>query len=141
MMFRFNQPSGFSLIELIVVMAIMAVLMTLSGGLFQKSISQQERHVELEQVGQLFHQLSYQAYYGGSSLRVRLENNTLSIIPEPANEEVVVKEYVFKQLTFVAQDYQISSKGIISPNNYGVFWQTNIKHLLLESTFNEITAQ
>lgn len=141
MMYRSKSFSGFSLIELIVVMAIMAVLMTLSGGLFQKSISQQERHVELEQVTQLFHQLSYQAYYGGKPLRVRLEKNRFSIVPEHVNAEQVVKEHVFKQLTFVPQDYQISSKGIISPNSYGIFWQSNIKQLPLESTFNEITTQ
>lgn len=141
MMYLSKPSQGFSLIELIVVMAIMAVLMTLSGGLFQKSISQQERHVELEKVNQLFHQLSYQAYYGGQSLNVRLEKNIISIIPARTNYEGLINTLTFKQLTFVAQDYKISSKGIISPNTYAVFGKNNIKHLPLESVFNEIAIQ
>ena len=134
-----KKASGFSLIELIVVMAIMAVLISLSGGLFQKSISQQERHVELEQVSQLFHRLSYQAYYGGKRLNVRFEKNVISY-KTASQHNSVVKELLFKQLTFVAQDYQISTKGVITPNSFAIFWKNDIKSFPLESTFNEITT-
>lgn len=87
MMFLFNNTStisvklakGFSLIELMVVMAIMAVVMSLSGGLLQNSINQQERHVELEKVRQLFKQLSYNAYYQGKEYTVRLEESRLLV--------------------------------------------------------------
>jgi len=132
---------GFSLIELVVVMAIMAILMSLSGGLFQKSISQQERQVELEKVSQLFHQLSYQAYYGGKKITVRLEKNKL-IIMEPVSETETANQLLnFEQLTFVAQDYKISSKGIITPDSFALFWNETIRRLPLESTFNEIKGQ
>lgn len=60
-------------------MAIMAVVMSLSGGLFQQSINQQERHVELEKVRQLFKQLTYKAYYQGNAHDVRLEENKLLV--------------------------------------------------------------
>jgi prepilin-type N-terminal cleavage/methylation domain-containing protein len=156
---------GFSLIELMVVMAIMAVLMGLSGGLMQKSISQQARQVELEQVTQLFKKLSYRAYYGGGAMKVRLEKNQMQITyfgdvityhdqdnaanegyqrdsvientVEPDSEHQETEVINFEQLTFVAQDYRITSKGIVSPNQYQVFRLEVIKAYELKSLFSE----
>jgi len=162
--------SGFSLIELMVVMAIMAVLMSLSGGLMQKSINQQTRQVELEQVIQLFNKLSYRAYYGGNAIQVRLEKNQMQItylidefsITEEEdqnnqshsqnnqrynqnynpnynqnNDQPETEIINFEQLVFVAQDYSISSKGIVSPNQYQIFWLQDIKMFELKSLFGE----
>jgi prepilin-type N-terminal cleavage/methylation domain-containing protein len=153
--------NGFSLIELMVVMAIMAVLMSLSGGLMQKSINQQARQVEFEQVGQLFKKLSYQAYYGHGAIKVRLEKNQMKIIyeldelmlidedkqaeenggndyPYNVNKEYEVEIIDFEQLIFVAQDYNVSSKGVVSPNYYQVFWLDGIRRFELKSLFNEL---
>jgi prepilin-type N-terminal cleavage/methylation domain-containing protein len=162
--------SGFSLIELMVVMAIMAVLMSLSGGLMQKSINQQARQVELEQVSQLFKKLSYKAYYGGGAIQVRLEKNQMKItnvvdalnftnkgdlaeeddeqysenqnsdhqdFGNPEHESQDVEFINFEQLTFVAQDYNVSSKGIVSPSQYQVFWLAGIKTFELKLLFSE----
>ena len=148
-----------------VVMAIMAVLMSLSGGLMQKSINQQARQVELEQVTQLFKKLSYRAYYGGGAMQVRLEKNQMQITylvdaisysdddnvangeyqqesrneysDDPDNNHQEIELINFEQLTFVAQDYRVSSKGIVSPNQYQVFWLEGIKAFELKSLFTE----
>lgn len=169
---RASRVTGFSLIELMVVMAIMAVLMSLSGGLMQKSINQQARQVELEQVTQLFKKLSYRAYYGGGAMKVRLEKNQMKIsfavntinatheeegangtvgqyngnqysddqgFDSLSNENRGVEFINFEQLTFVAQDYNISSKGIVTPNQYQIFWLNDIKTLELKSLFSELT--
>lgn len=156
-----KNTSGFSLIELMVVMAIMAVLMSLSGGLMQKSINQQTRQIELEQITQIFKKLSYRAYYGGGAINVRLEKNQMQIthvldvtrfsdeereqntnnqsIDNRGSEdqEVEIEIIDFEQLTFVAQEYNVSSKGIVSPNQYQVFWLDDIKTFELKSLFSE----
>jgi len=164
-----KKVNGFSLIELMVVMAIMAVLMSLSGGLMQKSINQQARQVELEQVTQLFKKLSYRAYYGGGAMKVRLEKNQMQITylvdaitysdednvtneeyqqesrneysdeysDDPDNNHQEIELINFEQLTFVAQDYRVSSNGIVSPNQYQVFWLESIKAFELKSLFSE----
>lgn len=141
MMYRSNSVKGFSLIELIVVMAIMSVLMSLSGGLFQKSISQQERHVELEQVNQLFRKFSYEAYFKGYSLNIILEKSTLRIVKSVNDKEVILNKHSFKQLTFVAQKYQVSAKGVTSPITFAIMGKNTIKHFNLESIFNETSIQ
>lgn len=162
-----NKVNGFSLIELMVVMAIMAVLMSLSGGLMQKSINQQARQVELEQVTQLFKKLSYRAYYGGGAMKVRLEKNQMQITyladaisysdednvaneeyqqdsdneysDDPDNNRQEIEVINFEQLVFVAQDYRVSSKGIVSPNQYQVFWLEDIQTFELKLLFSEST--
>ena len=159
---RPKKAKGFSLIELMVVMAIMAVLMSLSGGLMQKSINQQTRQVELEQVTQLFKKLGYKAYYGGVAIQVRLEQNQMQISyavdgfkfneqdinnqdinnQDISNQDISNQEYEmetidFEQLTFVAQDYKISTKGVVTPNAYGVFGLQGTKKFQLQSLFAE----
>lgn len=159
------QIKGFSLIELMVVMAIMAVVMSLSGGLFQQSINQQERHVELEKVRQLFKQLTYNAYYQGKAHDVRLEENKLLVYTknksnlfnaliekqeggvaqqqnavsddDQLNEDhkALVQEITFNQLLFVAQDFNVSTKGIVSPNQFSIFSGENIRSFQLTSVF------
>ncbi len=157
-----KKVKGFSLIELMVVMAIMAVLMSLSGGLMQKSINQQARQVELEQMRQLFKKLSYHAYYGRGAIQVRLEKNQMQIAyvvnalkisneesehdiddlnndtQDSEHQEYDMEAINFEQLTFVAQDFRISSKGIVSPNQYQVFWLEDIKTFELKSLFSEL---
>jgi prepilin-type N-terminal cleavage/methylation domain-containing protein len=164
------EVSGFSLIELMVVMAIMAVLMGLSGGLMQSSINKQAKQVELEQVSQLFKALSYKAYYGMGAVNVRLEKNQIHITyggntinadeqdtilqnkDEPLNSELPaqmndidltnkklqeVESITFEQLTFVAQDYQVSSKGIVTPAQYQILDLGTIKTFELNLLFSE----
>ncbi|GAA6203364.1 type II secretion system protein [Thalassotalea sp. SU-HH00458] len=162
-MFHSNNNQGFSLIELMVVMAIVAVLLTLTGGIMQQNIAKQERVVELEQVTQLFHQLAYQSYYGKGPITVRLQENKITLIkqntvshygeeidPSINENELSEQKYsaeltsqllTFKQLTFVAQDYFITSKGVVSPNTFGFILKNEIKHLPLNAIFNEITEE
>ncbi len=85
---RTKRVQGFSLIELMVVMAIMAVLMGLTGGLVTRTVAQQERQVELEKVKHLFKQLSYQAFYQGSDVELTFQGNQIQITQ---NKEQKVK--------------------------------------------------
>lgn len=139
--------------------------MSLSGGLLQNSINQQERHVELEQVRQLFKQLTYNAYYQGKIHDVRLEENKLLVFIKPKlipeidedgdnenaaflfdeykdnelvsseSNSLLIKEIIFNQLVFVAQDFHVTTKGIVSPNQFSIFSSGNIRSFPLSSVF------
>lgn len=133
-----------------VVMAIVAVLLTLTGGIMQQNIAKQERVVELEKVTQLFNQLAYQSYYGKGPISVRLQESIITVeepmtvVPsdesnQSKQSQIFIKEINFNQLTFVAQDYTISSKGIVSPNTFGIILKNEIKHFPFKVIFNEIS--
>jgi hypothetical protein len=126
-------------------MAIVAVLLTLTGGIVQKNIAQQERIVELEKVSQLFKQLSYQSYYGKGPINVRLQENKILITEHSKQnnglevEQYTSRELLFNQLVFVAQDYVISSKGIVLPSSFAIIFKNDIRHFPFKAMFDEIT--
>ncbi|MDE3271230.1 type II secretion system protein [Pseudoalteromonas sp. G4] len=112
MMFHSKKQLGFSLIELMVVLAIMAVSMSLTGGLITNVVSKQERFVEIEKVKQLVLSLKYKAFYTGSDFKVDFIENRILITGIYEK-----KEFVFNQLIFSSQKLEIYSNGT-SNNKY-----------------------
>lgn len=133
-----------------IVLAIVAVLLTLTGGLLQRNIAQQERIVELERITQLFNKLSYKAYYGGGPYVIRFQESTIYINSStPSIEEQALdnqsidgpQEIFFEQLTFVPQDYKVSSKGVISPNHFSIIERDVIKEFSFKTIFDDATEE
>lgn len=118
MMSRFKSQVGFSLIELMIVLAIMGVAMSLTGGLVIQAFEKNKRQVELERVKQAFKIYGYRAFYSGYDTDLELVGNT-AIISSSGKEEPVVIE--FESLTFVAQRFNISKKLTVQPTSFGVF--------------------
>ncbi|TMO69997.1 type II secretion system protein [Pseudoalteromonas aurantia] len=110
MMFR-SSAQGFSLVELMVVLAIMGVAMTLTGGLVASVVEKQQRIVEIEKISQVFKAHSYQAYYSGYPITVKALDNNLFIKVENKPDKILS----FEQLSFVEKDYKVSTRGNISP--------------------------
>ena len=125
-----GSSNGFSLIELMVVMSIMAVLMALTGGLATKNVSKRERLVEIEKVAQIFKRLNYQAYYTGYGIEVSLKGNSLTA--NTAGNSKIVK---FKQLNFTDANYLVSPKAFVSPNTYRVSWQDGYRDFPIAPLF------
>ncbi len=125
-----NKTKGFSLIELMVVLAIMAILMALTGGLATKNVSKRERVVELEKVAQIFQRLSYEAYYSGYDVHVNLNQNTLTKMSSGQTQVVT-----FEQLDFVRSEHIISTKAYVSPSQYRVVWQDGYRDFIIAPLF------
>ncbi|ATC97617.1 type II secretion system protein [Pseudoalteromonas spongiae] len=127
-MWHFSLHKGFSLIELMVVMAIVATLLALTGGLVVKNVDQQERLVETQKVRQVFKSLSYQAYYRGQPITIHALDKQLKILSNDSTKVIN-----FEQLSFVKQNYQVSTTAIITPNN--VLLEGARGNILLTSLF------
>ena len=121
---------GFSLIELMVVMAIIGTLITLTGGLAFKNVEQQGRIIELEKVQQLFRRLSYQAYYSGYKINVSLIDNRF-IVSSNDKTHIIKFEYI----TFKSLDYQINTKAFIQPGYYEVLWNDQYHEYFIKPMF------
>ncbi|MCO7251787.1 type II secretion system protein [Pseudoalteromonas sp. SSMSWG5] len=121
---------GFSLIELMVVMAIMAVLMGLTGGVIVKNVAQQTRLVELEKTQNYFKMLSYKAYYGGYPIKVDLDGSMfkISIADQVTNLE-------FEELEFEKSSYTINTKSAIMPNSFTVKWNETSREFPINTMF------
>ena len=135
-MFRFSKHSGFSLIELMVVMGIMAVLMGLTGGLVTKTVDQQTRMVELEKIQHYFKLLSYRAYYTGSPIVVTVDGDSLII-----NENEKITKVEFEQLVFIKSTFDIQTTAAISPNTFAVIWNDNKKEFKINAMFKQYESQ
>ena len=130
MMSHSKKAAGFSLIELMVVMAIMAIVMGLTGGLVTKAVDQQTRQVELQKVRQLFKRLSYQAYYSGFPINVRMQGSEITIT---VNQQVSSMQ--FEQLVFSPNDYLVATNSLVTPNSYKILRPDTIQEYKLESMF------
>ncbi len=135
-MFRFKRQGGFSLIELMVVMAIMAILMGLTGGLVTKTIDQQTRQVELQKVRQLFKRLGYHAYYNGYAITLRMQESTITITEN--NQQTKIE---FEQLVFSPNDYSISTNSAVTPSKYKVLWNNTIHEFTIQSVFENYESE
>ena len=135
-MFRFNKHSGFSLMELMVVMAIMSIVMGLTGGLVTKTVEQQTRQVELQKVRQLFKRLGYHAYYNGYPISLRMQASTITIIEN--NQQTNID---FKQLVFSPNDYIISTNSSVTPTKYKVLWNNTIQEFTIQSVFENYESE
>ena len=135
-MFRFNKHSGFSLIELMVVMAIMSVLMGLTGGVIMKNIAQQNRLVELEKTQHYFRLLSYKAYYSGYPITVSASEHTLTI-----TENEKITHVQFEELEFVKTTFNIQTTSVIFPDNFKVMWNGNNREFKINAMFKPYENQ
>lgn len=131
-----KRSSGFSLIELMVVMAIMAVLMGLTGALVTKTVAQRERQIEIENVKQLFKKMSYQAFYEGYKVKVTLKNNEMTMTRNEHSQTIT-----FNQLVFVNKEYTVTTRAIVIPEQFEVSWEGNIQKFDINSIFVKINTK
>ncbi|MDP4985456.1 PulJ/GspJ family protein [Pseudoalteromonas tunicata] len=130
MMYHSKYQLGFSLIELMVVMAIMSVLMGLTGGVIVKNVAQQTRLVELEKTQHYFKLLSYKAYYSGIPILITTEGHTLTI-----TEHGTITQIEFEQLEFVKSEFNIQTTATILPNTFEVMWDEKNKEFEIDAMF------
>jgi type II secretory pathway pseudopilin PulG len=119
-----------------VVMAIMAILMGLTGGLVTKTIDQQTRQVELQKIRQLFKRLSYHAYYTGYPIDLRMQKSTITITEN--NQQTKID---FEQLVFSQNDYIISTNSSVRPTKYKVLWNNTIQEFTIQSVFENYESE
>jgi len=107
--------SGFTLIELMIVMLIVALLGAMVGPMAINSLEKAQAKQELLTLKNWFKQISYRAYIGGQSLKITLDGKQALLMT--ASEENIIKKETFDFLFFQPQQLLFNNKGFVSPLN------------------------
>lgn len=117
-----KKNSGFTLIELMVVMAIVALLLTMVGPLAMNAVDKANAKQEMLTIKNWLRKISYRAFTTGNSYQLKLagkkaelfintENNTL--IDEQQNAALITHN--FETLFFQPQVLTYNTKGFVNP--------------------------
>jgi len=101
--------NGFTMIELLIVLAIMSTLMGLVGPLAINAYDKAQAKTEKYQLNNFINKLSYEAFTQGQTKRIDLEGNQVSIYA--GEEEIPAKVFNFKYLFFQPQYINLNSNG------------------------------
>ncbi|WDE00519.1 type II secretion system protein [Thalassomonas actiniarum] len=105
--------SGFTLIELMIVMSIVALLMGMVGPLAIQNLEKAQSKSELMSVKNWLKQVSFQAYISGQELKLVLKGKEAKLVKTDSEE--VLTDVTFEFLFFQPQTLNFNNKGYVTP--------------------------
>ena len=105
---------GFTLIELMVVMAIVALLMTMVGPLAINNLEKAQAKQEMLSLKNWFRKISARAFYTGQEHVVKLAGKKVMLYVR-GQEQRTITEITFESLFFQPQILQYNTKGFVEP--------------------------
>tara|TARA_R110000850_G_scaffold12778_4_gene42397 strand:- start:196 stop:648 length:453 start_codon:yes stop_codon:yes gene_type:complete len=118
MSLKIKQVKGFTLIELMIVMSIVALLMAMVGPLAINSLEKAQAKQEMLTLKNWLRKVSYQSYSTGQNLIVKLEGKTVALYSQPSKTYplAALEKYTFDSLFFQPQQLNYSRKGFVVPD-------------------------
>ncbi len=116
-----RQKLGFTLIELMIVMSIVALLLSLVGPMAIQNLEKAEAKQEMLQMKNWLKKISYRASATGQQHLLKLSGSqaVLYMIDESQNQNQNTSQLIisktFNSLTFKAQQLTYSVKGFVTP--------------------------
>ncbi|WP_448546871.1 type II secretion system protein [Thalassotalea fusca] len=110
-----NFPKGFTLIELMIVMAIVSLLMGLVGPLAISSVEKARTKEELLSVKHWLSRISAEAYYSGQEKCLIFQGKEV-LVTRCKEGESSAKSITFEYLFFQPQTLQFNTNGFAFPN-------------------------
>ncbi|OUR60965.1 hypothetical protein A9Q74_10515 [Colwellia sp. 39_35_sub15_T18] len=107
-----HKQQGFSLIELVVVMIMIAGLVAIVAPGATKSLQSSKKFIEEKKIHSIVKQVSKLAFYSGQPVVLSFENNDVNIW---LGEELYKKE-VFEELNFNSAKLHFSATGFLTPS-------------------------
>jgi prepilin-type N-terminal cleavage/methylation domain-containing protein len=116
--------NGFTLIELMVVMAIVALLMTMVGPLAINTLDKAQAKQEMLTMKNWFRKISYRAFSTGHRYQLILAGKKAELFQinsdiqrqTPENKSTLILSKTLESLFFSPQKLTYSAKGFVSPN-------------------------
>ncbi len=98
---------GFSLIELLVVISILAGLLVLVGGLTVNSVEKAQAQTELVGFSNMIKKISFRAFASGNSIALSLDENRAKV---SRNRKIMAEEF-FDHINFSEQEIIFNRNG------------------------------
>lgn len=109
------RPKGFTLIELMIVMSIVALLMAMVGPLAINSLEKAQAKQEMLSVKNWLRKISYRAFTTGQQHVVRLSGKNI-ILYVKGREKTLIEDKTFESLFFQPQELNYNTKGFVMPD-------------------------
>ncbi|MDX2370003.1 MAG: type II secretion system protein [Colwellia sp.] len=134
-----KRNSGFTLIELMVVMSIVALLMTMVGPLAINAVDKANAKQEMLTIKNWLRKVSYRAFYTGQEYTIKLAGKEVQLFYRYEQITAITK-IEFETLFFQPQTLNYNNRGFVEPNKVTGTFQGKTMELDLNSWVNsEIT--
>jgi len=127
--------NGFTLIELMVVMSIVALLMTMVGPLAINSVEKANAKQEMLSLKQWFRQVSSRAFYTGQEYTIKLAGKEARLF-QGYEQVTAITKAEFETLFFKPQILNYNKRGFIEPDKITATFQGKDIELDLASWIN-----
>ncbi|MEW6989430.1 type II secretion system protein [Colwelliaceae bacterium 6441] len=107
---------GFTLIELMIVMSIMALLMGLVGPMMMNSLEKAQAKQELLTAKQWFKKISYRAFSSGEILYLELKGKKAVLYSKDNNKKNIIHTELMTYVFFQPQLMTYNTKGFVFPD-------------------------
>lgn len=140
-MTNYFSKNGFTLIEIMIVMSIVALLMGLVGPIAIQNLEKAEAKSELLSVNNWLKQVSYRAYISGQHLTLKLNGKKVQLFTTQSSK--LIKQNTFEYLFFQPQVLEFNNKGFVSPTKIIGHYRNKPLELELKKWINneEVTSQ
>lgn len=125
-----RQYQGFTLIELIVVMAVISVVMMLLGPLSQAQVERNKAFAEWSEVQRVFELVAKEAYLDGTAYTLHLDGTELKITSAKQSSE---KVYNYTYVFFPKQQIEFNHHGYVMSAGVDVFVRSNKQQYLFKT--------
>ena len=129
---------GFTLIEIMVVMAVVSLLISFVGPLTLNAIDKSERKSETQQLKRLLKKAGYLSFIRQNHLTVKLTGSDVSIADSFSKEQW--HQSSFEHLVFTEQTLQINENGFIAPSTVTLSYDGGSLTIELDAYVNGFTT-
>ncbi|XQW85900.1 type II secretion system protein [Thalassotalea piscium] len=126
---------GFTLIELMIVMSVVALLLTMVGPLAVNNLEKAQAKQEMLSLKNWLSKISYQAYASGHILQLTLAGKKATLAKISAEKKIITTE-TFEYIFFTPQVINFSRHGIVYPSVIKGEFKDNKMELNLKVSIN-----
>ncbi|MEL0654889.1 prepilin-type N-terminal cleavage/methylation domain-containing protein [Pseudoalteromonas issachenkonii] len=131
------KPKGFTLIELMVVMAIVALLIGLVGPMTIQQLDKAQAKAELLNLKRELVAVSQRAFFSGQQLTAKLSGKEFKVYKSTLESNPVIYSRTFKYMFFQPQEIIFQKSGLVDASSIRVKYRDTPLNIELDKLINK----